>query len=104
MTSLDPAAPAPDDATPTGVAPSRRAVLAGGAALAAVGYVSSPPPAFAGERELARRRSVRVTVLGTTDLHGNVYNWDYFKNREFDNSGSSTTPPTTTSAWPRSPP
>ena len=86
MTSLDPAAPAPDDATPTGVAPSRRAVLAGGAALAAVGYVSSPPPAFAGERELARRRSVRVTVLGTTDLHGNVYNWDYFKNREFDNS------------------
>jgi 2',3'-cyclic-nucleotide 2'-phosphodiesterase/3'-nucleotidase len=86
MTSLDPAAPAPDDATPTGVAPSRRAVLAGGAALAAVGYVSSPPPAFAGERELARRRSVRVTVLGTTDLHGNVYNWDYFKNKEFDNS------------------
>jgi 2',3'-cyclic-nucleotide 2'-phosphodiesterase/3'-nucleotidase len=23
-------------------------------------------------------------VLGTTDLHGNVFNWDYFKNVEFD--------------------
>ena len=26
-----------------------------------------------------------LTVLGTTDLHGNVYNWDYYKNQEFDN-------------------
>ncbi|MEO7131074.1 MAG: 5'-nucleotidase C-terminal domain-containing protein [Dermatophilaceae bacterium] len=26
----------------------------------------------------------RLTVLGTTDLHGNVYNWDYFKNAEYD--------------------
>lgn len=25
-----------------------------------------------------------LTVLGTTDLHGNVYNWDYFKNAEYD--------------------
>ena len=86
MTSLDPAAPAPDDTTPTGATPSRRAVLASGAALAAAGYVSTSPAAFAGEREAARRRSVRVTVLGTTDLHGNVYNWDYFKDKEFDNS------------------
>ena len=68
--------------------PSRRAVLAGGvtggAALAAAGYVT---PSYAGEAD-ARigRRGVRLTVLGTTDLHGNVYNWDYFKNKEFDNS------------------
>ena len=27
---------------------------------------------------------MRLTVLGTTDLHGNVYNWDYFKNAEYD--------------------
>ena len=27
-----------------------------------------------------------LTVLGTTDLHGNVYNWDYFKNAEYDDS------------------
>ena len=25
---------------------------------------------------------VRLTVLGTTDLHGNVYNWDYFSNAD----------------------
>ena len=25
-------------------------------------------------------------MLGTTDLHGNVYNWDYFKNAEFDDA------------------
>ncbi len=41
---------------------------------------------------------VRLTVLGTTDLHGNVYNWDYFKNAEYDD-----TKRTTTSASPRPP-
>ena len=28
----------------------------------------------------------RLTVLGTTDTHGNVLNWDYFKDQEFDNA------------------
>ncbi|ABL80813.1 5'-Nucleotidase domain protein [Nocardioides sp. JS614] len=70
------------------VMPSRRAVLAGGvtggAALAASGYVT---PSYASEVDSRiGRRGVRLTVLGTTDLHGNVYNWDYFKNKEFDNS------------------
>jgi len=27
-----------------------------------------------------------LTVLGTTDLHGNVFNWDYFKNAEYTDS------------------
>ncbi|MEP6629545.1 MAG: bifunctional metallophosphatase/5'-nucleotidase, partial [Lapillicoccus sp.] len=27
-----------------------------------------------------------LTVIGTTDLHGNVYNWDYFKNAEYDDA------------------
>ncbi len=95
MTSLDPAVPAPHATGPTGptgltrpggTAPSRRVVLTGGAALAAAGYLATSPAAYAGQRPLDRRRTVRVTVLGTTDLHGNVYNWDYFKNREFDNT------------------
>lgn len=30
--------------------------------------------------------TVRLTVMGTTDLHGNVFNWDYFKNTEYDDS------------------
>jgi 2',3'-cyclic-nucleotide 2'-phosphodiesterase/3'-nucleotidase len=26
----------------------------------------------------------RLTILGTTDTHGNVFNWDYFKDAEYD--------------------
>ncbi|MEO7058664.1 MAG: 5'-nucleotidase C-terminal domain-containing protein [Lapillicoccus sp.] len=32
------------------------------------------------------RERLRLTVLGTTDLHGNVYNWDYYKNVEYDDA------------------
>ncbi|GAA1822330.1 5'-nucleotidase C-terminal domain-containing protein [Planosporangium flavigriseum] len=27
-----------------------------------------------------------LTLLGTSDLHGNVYNWDYYKDAEYDDS------------------
>ncbi|MGX1503035.1 UNVERIFIED_CONTAM: 2',3'-cyclic-nucleotide 2'-phosphodiesterase/3'-nucleotidase [Streptomyces graminofaciens] len=30
------------------------------------------------------RKRYAFTVLGTTDLHGNVFNWDYFTDKEFD--------------------
>ncbi len=68
--------------------PSRRSVLAtgltGGAALAASGFAA---PSYGGEYNSQKPGNrVRLTVLGTTDLHGNVYNWDYFKNAEFDNA------------------
>ncbi len=62
--------------------PNRRAVLTGAAALTAAGFVAQPEPALAHPG----RHRTRLTVLGTTDLHGNVYNWDYFKNLEFDNT------------------
>ena len=61
--------------------PSRRTVVTGAAALTAAGFVAAPSPALA---QPGRHRT-RLTVLGTTDLHGNVFNWDYFKNLEFDN-------------------
>ena len=61
--------------------PTRRTVVTGAAALAAAGFVAHPLPASA-----RPTRRTRLTVLGTTDLHGNVYNWDYFKNLEYDNS------------------
>jgi 2',3'-cyclic-nucleotide 2'-phosphodiesterase / 3'-nucleotidase len=64
---------------------SRRALLTGGAALAAAGYVADPAWAGHGDHGPGGRR-VRLTVLGTTDLHGNVFNWDYYKNAEFDNA------------------
>ena len=31
-------------------------------------------------------RDVTVTVMETSDLHGNTVNWDYFRNAEFDDS------------------
>lgn len=74
------------------VMPTRRAVIAGGvtggAALAAAGYAA---PSYAATHpsvpfDRTSKKRVRLTVLGTTDLHGNVYNWDYFKNAEFDDS------------------
>ena len=83
----------PDPAVETfgGSTAGRRGVLTGAAALAAAGLAG---PAFAEDetdrsapaRGRRRRHRARVTVLGTTDLHGNVFNWDYFKNKEFDNA------------------
>jgi len=58
---------------------TRRTVIGGAAALAAAGFQTVP--AYAGPE-----KSVRLTVMGTTDLHGNVFNWDYFKNTEYDDS------------------
>ncbi|MFD7154422.1 bifunctional metallophosphatase/5'-nucleotidase [Kribbella sp. NPDC059898] len=54
--------------------------IGGAAALAAAGFQTAP--AFAG----GQGKTVRLTVMGTTDLHGNVFNWDYFKNTEYDDS------------------
>ncbi|GAA1276890.1 bifunctional metallophosphatase/5'-nucleotidase [Saccharothrix xinjiangensis] len=71
----------------TGSPLHRRALLAGGAAsvLAAAGF---RPAAHADpDDRSAGARRFTLTVLGTTDLHGNVFNWDYFANREFDDSG-----------------
>jgi 2',3'-cyclic-nucleotide 2'-phosphodiesterase/3'-nucleotidase len=62
--------------TPT---PSRRGVLTGAAALAAAGYAA---PAAASTTHGGH--STRLTILGTTDLHGNVFNWDYYKNAVYD--------------------
>ncbi len=84
-----------DKTTPDlGSGATRRQLLAmaavGGAGLAAVG--AAAPGLRDGrdkdkdEHEQASTTTddtFRLTVLGTTDLHGNVYNWDYFNNREY---------------------
>ncbi len=65
--------------------PSRRTVVAGaaaGVAATAVAATTAAPATAAGKK----KGQPRLTVLGTTDLHGNVYNWDYFKNTEFDDA------------------
>jgi 2',3'-cyclic-nucleotide 2'-phosphodiesterase/3'-nucleotidase len=34
----------------------------------------------------AATRDVTITVMSSSDIHGNALNWDYFKNAEFDDS------------------
>ncbi|MFE9029893.1 bifunctional metallophosphatase/5'-nucleotidase [Streptomyces iakyrus] len=53
-----------------------------GAGVALAGAVSAPGAQAAEAKPGAKRYA--FTVLGTTDLHGNVFNWDYFTDKEFD--------------------
>ncbi|MFD8011764.1 bifunctional metallophosphatase/5'-nucleotidase [Streptomyces sp. NPDC058955] len=57
------------------------AAIGAGAALTA-GAVA--PAAAAQERRPRPAKRYSFTVMGTTDLHGNVLNWDYFTDKEFD--------------------
>ena len=59
----------------------------GGAGVAAVA-AAGPSAAATGRGPGTNGEVVRLTVLGTTDLHGNVLNWDYFKNAEYTDSRS----------------
>ncbi|TXS51000.1 bifunctional metallophosphatase/5'-nucleotidase [Streptomyces sp. t39] len=62
----------------------RSAAAGAGAAIAGS---AAAPAAAAGVREQGPGRGPKrysFTVMGTTDLHGNVFNWDYFTDREFD--------------------
>jgi 2',3'-cyclic-nucleotide 2'-phosphodiesterase/3'-nucleotidase len=60
---------------------------AAGAGAAVAGAAAAPAVAEERGRDhgLGRpRKRYSFTVMGTTDLHGNVFNWDYFTDREFD--------------------
>ncbi|MEU4495244.1 5'-nucleotidase C-terminal domain-containing protein [Streptomyces sp. NPDC023998] len=61
---------------------------AAGAGVAIVGSAALPAEAAeATEQGHGRGRPPKrysFTVMGTTDLHGNVFNWDYFTDKEFD--------------------
>ncbi|MFH9721543.1 bifunctional metallophosphatase/5'-nucleotidase [Streptomyces sp. NPDC017254] len=56
---------------------------AAGAGVAVAGAVAVPAEAHGPGRPRPRKR-YSFTVMGTTDLHGNVFNWDYFTDKEFD--------------------
>ncbi|MEW1679544.1 5'-nucleotidase C-terminal domain-containing protein [Streptomyces sp. T12] len=56
-----------------------------GAGVALAGTVATPAaeaaaPAGRGKKPVKR---YALTVMGTTDLHGHVFNWDYFKDAEY---------------------
>ncbi|GAB3424990.1 bifunctional metallophosphatase/5'-nucleotidase [Flindersiella endophytica] len=71
------------------MAVGRRVVLASAASVLATAGLR-PDPAQAetdkADSETSLGNRFTLTVLGTTDLHGNVLNWDYFANREYDDS------------------
>ncbi|WP_212991896.1 bifunctional metallophosphatase/5'-nucleotidase [Actinoplanes auranticolor] len=70
---------------PAGV--SRRGVLAAAAAGAAVPLVLGDAAGAApATRPGHGPKTYDLTVLGTSDTHGNVYNWDYYKDLEYDDS------------------
>ncbi|MFJ6630394.1 bifunctional metallophosphatase/5'-nucleotidase [Streptomyces sp. NPDC091376] len=54
---------------------------AAGAGVAVAGGAAVPAAAHG---RGGRERRYSFTVMGTTDLHGNVFNWDYFTDKEFD--------------------
>lgn len=58
-----------------------------GAGVAVAGAVSAPA-AQAAQPALGSRPKKRyaLTVMGTTDLHGNIFNWDYFKDAEYSDA------------------
>ncbi|MEU6536135.1 5'-nucleotidase C-terminal domain-containing protein [Streptomyces sp. NPDC047000] len=67
----------------------KSAVTGAGVALAGT---AAAPAAQAAETAPAHRKPPRrysLTVMGTTDLHGHVFNWDYFKDAEYsDKAGN----------------
>ncbi|WP_460604901.1 bifunctional metallophosphatase/5'-nucleotidase [Jatrophihabitans fulvus] len=65
---------------------SRRSMLAGalvGGAGAALWGVTKGT----GTADAAGTSTATISVLGTTDLHGHIYNWDYYKDAEYDDTG-----------------
>ncbi|RPE44748.1 2',3'-cyclic-nucleotide 2'-phosphodiesterase/3'-nucleotidase [Streptomyces sp. Ag109_O5-1] len=58
-----------------------------GAGVAVAGAAAAPAQAAPRPPKPAKRYS--LTVMGTTDLHGHVFNWDYFKDAEYsDKAGN----------------
>ncbi|WP_426363361.1 bifunctional metallophosphatase/5'-nucleotidase [Streptomyces sp. E-08] len=57
---------------------------AAGAGVAVAGAVAVPAEAHDGHGRPRPQKRYSFTVMGTTDLHGNVFNWDYFTDKEFD--------------------
>ncbi|RKT18489.1 2',3'-cyclic-nucleotide 2'-phosphodiesterase/3'-nucleotidase [Streptomyces sp. 1114.5] len=69
---------------------TRSAATAAGAALVSGAAVAAAPSAAAAEPDTAaakgpqrKPRKQAFTVMGTTDLHGRVLNWDYFTDAEY---------------------
>lgn len=61
---------------------SRRNVLVGATAATALAAVGWSGPAVAAPNA----RAAKITIMGTSDLHTNVVNWDYYKDATYSDS------------------
>ncbi|MFC3576268.1 bifunctional metallophosphatase/5'-nucleotidase [Streptomyces yaanensis] len=61
-----------------------------GAGVALAGAAAAPAAEAAEAKKPAKpAKRYSLTVMGTTDLHGHVFNWDYFKDAEYaDKAGN----------------
>ncbi|MDH6216305.1 bifunctional metallophosphatase/5'-nucleotidase [Streptomyces pseudovenezuelae] len=67
----------------------KSAVTGAGVALAGAAAAPSAQAAESAMKKPAKAKRYSLTVLGTTDLHGHVFNWDYFKDAEYtDTAGN----------------
>ncbi|MFF4149668.1 bifunctional metallophosphatase/5'-nucleotidase [Streptomyces sp. NPDC001651] len=59
-----------------------------GAGVAVAGAVGAPAARAAqpAQAKGPKKKRYALTVMGTTDLHGNVFNWDYFKDAEYSDT------------------
>lgn len=55
-----------------------------GAGVAVAGAAAAPAAQAVEAQATKPAKRYAFTVMGTTDLHGNVFNWDYFTDKEFD--------------------
>ncbi|MBM7505128.1 bifunctional metallophosphatase/5'-nucleotidase [Agromyces aurantiacus] len=73
----------PDDASePTTSGLSRRGLLVGASAASVLAAAGWPGAAQAAPRD----GSVTITIMGTSDLHANAVNWDYYKDATYSDS------------------
>ncbi|MXM62981.1 twin-arginine translocation signal domain-containing protein [Streptomyces sp. HUCO-GS316] len=67
----------------------KSAVTGAGVALAGAAAAPAAEAAEAGSRPAKPAKRYSLTVMGTTDLHGHIFNWDYFKDAEYtDKAGN----------------
>ncbi|MHA5053486.1 bifunctional metallophosphatase/5'-nucleotidase [Streptomyces sp. SD15] len=59
-----------------------------GAGVALTGAVAAPSAQAAAPagKKPSKSKRYSLTVMGTTDLHGHVFNWDYFKDAEYSDT------------------
>ncbi|KAB2972227.1 twin-arginine translocation signal domain-containing protein [Streptomyces sp. SS1-1] len=59
-----------------------------GAGVAVAGAVGAPVAQAAqpAQAKGPKKKRYALTVMGTTDLHGHVFNWDYFKDAEYSDT------------------